>query len=201
MIAAKGGADPESNFKLRVAIDKARADNMPKDNIERAITKATSEGGVLNEAVYEGFGPGGIAVIVEAATDNKNRTAQEIKNLFERGGGSLGGPGSVSYNFESKGFLLVKKSADTDTQMLTIIDMGVEDITDSEDGLEVYVAPERLGEIKKKIEAAGFEVSQVELQMKPKNLVEVDQEESDKTMKFLETLESHDDVQKVYANI
>lgn len=201
MIAAKGGADPESNFKLRVAIDKARADNMPKDNIERAIAKATSEGGVLNEAVYEGFGPGGIAVIVEAATDNKNRTAQEIKNLFEKGGGSLGGPGSVSYNFESKGFLLVKKSTDTDTQMLSIIDMGVEDIMDSEDGLEVYVAPEKLGEIKKKIEAAGFEVSQVELQMKPKNLIEPTHPESDKMVKFLETLESHDDVQKVYANI
>jgi len=145
MIAAKGGGDPESNFKLRVAIDKARAENMPKDNIERAIAKATSEGGVLTEAVYEGFGPSGVAVIVEAATDNKNRTAQEIKNLFERGGGSLAGPGAVSFNFESKGFLLIKKTSDPDSQMLTIIDMGVEDITDSVDGLEVYVAPDKLG--------------------------------------------------------
>ena len=201
MIAAKGGADPESNFKLRVAIDKARADNMPKDNIERAIAKATSEEGVLTEAVYEGFGPSGVAVIVEAATDNKNRTAQEIKNLFERGGGSLVGPGAVSFNFESKGFLLVKKTSDSDSQMLSIIDMGVEDITESEDGLEVYVAPDKLGEVKKKVEEAGFEVKEVELQMKPKNLIEVPQTESDKIVKFLEILESHDDVQKVYANI
>ena len=201
MIAAKGGADPESNFKLRVAIDKARADNMPKDNIERAIAKATSEEGVLTEAVYEGFGPSGVAVIVEAATDNKNRTAQEIKNLFERGGGSLAGPGAVSFNFESKGFLLVKKTSDSDSQMLSIIDMGVEDITESEDGLEVYVAPDKLGEVKKKVEEAGFEVKEVELQMKPKNLIEVPQTESDKIVKFLEILESHDDVQKVYANI
>ena len=201
MIAAKGGADPESNFKLRVAIDKARADNMPKDNIERAIAKATSEEGVLTEAVYEGFGPSGVAVLVEAATDNKNRTAQEIKNLFERGGGSLAGPGAVSFNFESKGFLLVKKTSDSDSQMLSIIDMGVEDITESEDGLEVYVAPDKLGEVKKKVEEAGFEVKEVELQMKPKNLIEVPQTESDKIVKFLEILESHDDVQKVYANI
>src|SRR3990167_4029145 len=201
MIAAKGGGDPESNFKLRVAIDKARADNMPKDNIERAIAKATSEEGVLTEAVYEGFGPSGVAVIVEAATDNKNRTAQEIKNLFERGGGSLAGPGAVSFNFESKGFLLIKKTSDPDSQMLTIIDMGVEDITDSVDGLEVYVAPDKLGEVKNKVEEVGFEVSEVELQMKPKNLIEVSQTESDKIVKFLETLESHDDIQKVYANI
>ena len=201
MIAAKGGSDPESNFKLRVAIDKARAENMPKDNIERAIAKATSEGGVLTEAVYEGFGPSGVAVIVEAATDNKNRTAQEIKNLFERGGGSLAGPGAVSFNFESKGFLLIKKTSDPDSQMLTIIDMGVEDITDSVDGLEVYVAPDKLGEVKNKVEEVGFEVSEVELQMKPKNLIEVSQTESDKIVKFLETLESHDDIQKVYANI
>lgn len=201
MIAAKAGADPESNFRLRVAIDRARADNMPKENIKRAIEKATSEGGVLNEVVYEGYGPFGVSVIVEAATDNKNRTAQEMKNIFERAGGSLAGPGAVSFNFESKGFLLVKKSEDKDTQMLTIIDMGAEDILESEDGLEVYVAPDKLGEIKKKIEAGGYEVSQAEIQMKPKNLIEVSPEESEKIMKFLETLESHDDVQKVYANI
>ena len=125
----------------------------------------------------------------------------EIKNLFERGGGSLAGPGAVSFNFESKGFLLIKKTSDPDSQMLTIIDMGVEDITDSVDGLEVYVAPDKLGEVKNKVEEVGFEVSEVELQMKPKNLIEVSQTESDKIVKFLETLESHDDIQKVYANI
>ncbi len=201
MIAAKSGADPESNFKLRVAIDRARLDNMPKDNIERAIAKATSEGGVMDEVTYEGFGPSGVSVMVEAATDNKNRTAQEVKNLFERGGGNLAGPGAVSYNFESKGFLLVKKGDDSDSQMLSIIDMGVEDITESEDGLEVFVSPDKLGEIKKKLEEAGFEVARAELQMKPKSLIEPSEAESEKVMKFLETLEAHDDVVRVYANI
>jgi YebC/PmpR family DNA-binding regulatory protein len=201
MIAAKAGADPESNFKLRVAMDKARMDNMPKDNIQRAIDKATSEGGVLEEVTYEGFGPSGVSVMVEVATDNKNRTAQEVKNMFERVGGNLAGPGAVSYNFESKGFLLVKKSDDPDTQTLSIIDMGVEDITESEDGLEVYVATEKLGEIKKKLEEAGFEVTQAELQMKPNNLMELDEPAMDKVVKFLQDLEAHDDVQKVYANI
>lgn len=202
LLAAKGGADPDSNFKLRVAIDKARADNMPKDNIERAIAKATSEGGALEEVTYEGFGPMGVYVIVEAATDNKNRTAQEIKSLFERGGGRLGGPGAVAHNFENKGFILVKKMDDVDSQMLSIIDMGVEDITDREDGLEVYVAPDKLSDTRKKIEEKGFEISEVELQMKPRTLLEFSSaEESDKVINFLETLEGHDDVQKVYANI
>src|SRR3989344_6041026 len=115
-VKAGGGPDPSANFKLRVAIEKARAADMPKENIERAIAKA-SEGGALEEVTYEGFGPGGIGVIVEAATDNKNRTAQEIKNAFERGGGNLAGPGSVSFNFEQKGFLLVKKTDKPDEQM------------------------------------------------------------------------------------
>ena len=202
MLAAKGGADPESNFKLRVAIDRARADSMPKDNIERAISKATTEAANIQEIMYEGFGPGGIGVLVEAATDNKNRTAQEMKNIFEKGGGSLGSPGAVSYNFESKGFLLVKKSSDVDSQTLSLIDMGAEDIVESEDGLEVYVAPDKLGEIKKKAEAAGLTISEMELQMKPKNLTSVSNpEEAGKAIKFLETLEEADDVQKVYSNL
>jgi YebC/PmpR family DNA-binding regulatory protein len=202
MIAAKSGGDPDTNFKLRVAIDKARLDNMPKDNIERAIAKATSEGGALEEISYEGFAPGGVAVIVEAATDNKNRTAQEIKNLFERGGGTLAGPGAVSYNFESKGFLLVKKQDDPETQMLSLIDMGVEDVQDSPDGIEVYTSPEGLKEIKKKIEDGGFEVSETEIQLKPKNLQTVTTpDEVTKILKFLDSFEEHDDVQKVYSNI
>lgn len=202
MIAAKGGGDPDSNFKLRVAIDKARLDNMPKDNIERAIAKATSEGGALEEISYEGFAPGGVAVIVEAATDNKNRTAQEIKNLFERGGGTLAGPGAVSYNFESKGFLLVKKNEDPETQMLSLIDMGVEDVQDTSDGIEVYTSPEGLKDIKKKIEDSGFEVAEMEIQLKPKSLQSVNSpEEAAKIIKFLDSFEEHDDVQKVYSNI
>lgn len=202
MIAAKSGADPDSNFKLRVAIDKARLDNMPKDNIERAIAKATSEGGTLEEISYEGFTPGGVAVIIEAATDNKNRTAQEIKNMFERGGGTLAGPGAVSYNFESKGFLLVKKNDDPETQMLSLIDLGVEDVQETDDGIEVYVLPEALREVRKKIEEGGFEITETEIQLKPKTLQTVtNADEAAKIIRFLDTFEEHDDVQKVYSNI
>lgn len=200
LLAAKTGTNPESNFKLRVAIDKARSDNMPKENIDRAIAKAGSAGEALEEVIYEGFGPSGVSVIVEAATDNKNRTAQEIKSLFERGGGNLAGPGAVSYNFEPKGFFLVKKGNDVDSQTLSLIDLGAEDIQDTVDGLEVYVGPEKLSELRKKILDAGFEIIQTELQMKPKNLVEASEAEIGKITKFLDSLSSHDDVQKVYAN-
>ncbi len=202
MIAAKNGADPDMNFKLRFEIDKARAVSMPKENIERAIARATTEAANLEEISYEGFGPGGISVIVEAATDNKNRTAQEMKNTFERAGGNLAGPGAVSFNFEPKGFILIKKTGDPETQMLSLIDAGVEDIQDTDDGLEVYVAPEKLSEMHKKLGEAGFEISETELQMKPKNLMTIEsKEQAEKALKFLETLEDLDDVQKVYSNL
>jgi YebC/PmpR family DNA-binding regulatory protein len=202
MIAAKGGADPDMNFKLRVEIDKARAASMPKENIDRAIAKATTEAANLQEVVYEGFGPGGIGVIVEAATDNKNRSAQEVKNAFDRGGGNMAGPGAVSFNFEQKGFLLIKKNEDSETQMLTLIDLGAEDIQDTEEGFEVYVAPEKLSEAHKKIEEGGFEVLTSELQMRPKNYVELDNpSDASKAMKLLDSLEAIEDVSKVFSNL
>ena len=202
MIAAKNGADPDMNFKLRFEIDKARAVSMPKENIERAIARATTEAANLEEITYEGFGPNGIAVMVEAATDNKNRTAQEMKNVFEKNGGSLGGPGSVAYNFDQKGFLLIKKSDDADAQMLSLIDLGVEDIEDTDDGLEVYVAPDKLGELHKDLLSKGFEVPTIELQMKPKNLQTIsDPAQASKALKFLDSLEEMDDVQKVFSNL
>lgn len=201
-IAARGAPDPNSNFKLRVEVERARAANMPKDNIERAISRAQAAGEQLDEGAYEGFGPGGISVIVETATDNRNRTGQEIKNLFERVGGSLAGPGAVSYNFQSRGFLLVEKNKDSQEQMLSMIDMGVEDVTESEDGIEVYVAPDKLSEIRKKFDDAGFTVSETELSMKPVNLQKLtDSKEIEKAMNFLESLEEHDDVQKVFTNL
>ena len=201
LLAAKGGGDPDLNFKLRVAIDKARADNMPKENIERAIAKATSEGGNLEEIVYEGFGPGGVLVIVATATDNKNRTAQEIKNLFEKSGGRLAGPGAVSYNFDNKGFLLIKKTEDMDAQMLALIDVGADDLMESEDGIEVYTHPELLSEIRTKLLEVGFEIKEVELQMKPKVVMaDVDPSLQEKIIKFLNILVDCDDVQKVYSN-
>ena len=201
MIAAKSGGDPDMNFKLRFEIDKARAVSMPKENIERAIAKATTEAANLEEITYEGFGPGGIGVMIEVASDNKNRTAQEIKNLFDRAGGSMGGPNSVAFNFESKGFMVVKKKEDPDAQMLQLIDAGAEDIEDVGDSFEIYVAPDKLGQIHKALVAAGFEVTETELQMKPKNFVTItDPSTAGKIMKFIDEVESHDDVQNVFIN-
>lgn len=202
MIAAKGGADPDMNYKLRFEIDKAREASMPKENIDRAIAKATTEAANIEEISYEGFGPGGISVIVSVASDNKNRTAQEMKNVFERGGGNLAGPGAVSYNFENKGFLLVKKVADKDAQMLSLIDIGAEDIIESEDGLEVYVAPESLAEVHQKVTELGFEVTGAELIMRPKNMQTVESADTAaKALKFIEEIEDHEDVQKVFTNL
>lgn len=201
MIAAKSGGDPDMNYKLRFEIDKAREAGMPKDNIERAITKATTEAANLEEITYEGFGPGGIGVMIEVASDNKNRAAQEIKNLFDRAGGSMGGPNSVAFNFESKGFMVVKKAEDPDTQMLELIDAGAEDIEDVGEEFEIYVAPDKLGQINKDLTAKGFEIKETELQMKPKNFVNVSEAAvASKIIKFIDEVESHDDVQKVFTN-
>ncbi len=202
MIAAKSGADPDMNFRLRFEIDKARAVSMPKENIERAIAKATTEAANLEEITYEGFGPGGFGVMVEVMSDNKNRTAQEIKNVFERGGGTLAGPNAVAFNFESKGFMLVKKNADPDAQMLTLIDSGAEDIEDSPDGFEVYVAPDKLGQTHKKLVENGFTVAETELQMKPKNFQTIENSaDASKAIKFMDDIESLEDVQKVFSNL
>jgi YebC/PmpR family DNA-binding regulatory protein len=201
MIAAKGGPDPDMNFRLRFEMDKARAVSMPKENIERAIAKATTEAANLSEITYEGFGPGGIGVMIEVLSDNKNRTSQEIKNLFDKCGGSMGGPNSVAFNFESKGFMSIKKTTDPDTQMLQLIDAGAEDIEDIGEGFEVYVAPDKLAQIQKQLIAFGFEVTQMELQMKPKNFVAItDSNVAQKIMKFIDDVESHDDVQNIFTN-
>lgn len=202
MIAAKGGADPDMNYKLRFEMDKAREASMPKENIERAIAKATTEAANISEVTYEGFGPGGVALIVQAATDNKNRTAQEIKNVFERGGGNLAGPGAVSFNFDPKGFMLVKKTGNTEEQILKLIDAGVEDFEETDDGIEVYVAPGELGEKHKALTGAGFEVTNTELQMKPKNLQTIsDAGTARKVIGLIDSLEELEDVEKVYTNL
>lgn len=200
-IAAKEGPDPASNFKLRLIIERARAVNMPKENIERAISKAASAADV-EETVYEGFGPGGVGVVVQAATDNKNRTAQEMKNLFERGGGRLASPGSVSYGFEQVGQILVTKNDNTEEQMLSLIDVGGEDMEETADGIEVYVRPNETAVIRAKIEEAGFNVIRMELALRPKTLVTLtDVETAKRAISFLENIESNEDVQNVFSNI
>jgi YebC/PmpR family DNA-binding regulatory protein len=200
-IKSGGGVNPDMNFKLRIAIDKAKESNMPKENIDRILKSAAEKQENLEEITYEGFGPHGIGVLVEVVTDNKNRSAQEFKNIFEKAGGNIAGPGAVSYNFDHKGYLLLEKSDDVDSQELTLIDLGVDDIQVTEDGLEVFVPFDMLYDFKQKVETAGFKVVTAELRMVPKNYVEVtDPTHIEKITNFIETLEEHDDVQRVFSN-
>jgi len=199
-IKAGGSADPELNSKLRFAIEQAKADNLPKANIER-ILQRSQEMGDLEEVVYEGYGPLGVGVVVDAVTNNRNRTSQEIKNIFERAGGRLAGPGSVSYNFELKGMFTVKKKDDVESQMLSLIDLGVEDVFEAEDGIEIYVAPEQFQETRNKLLEKSFEIMSSELTKRPKSYLIVENEnDAKKIMSFLDALEEHDDVQGVYSN-
>jgi YebC/PmpR family DNA-binding regulatory protein len=199
-----GVADPQLNFKLRLAIEKARGINMPRDNIERAIRRAQGkvEGGQLEEVTYEGYGPVGVAVIVECLTDNRQRTTQEIKNIFEKSGGSLGGPGSVSYQFEKSGFLTVEKPADSEGAILKIMDFpGVMEVEEVSDGIEIYTTAEDLERVKEQLTQAGFVFSAVELVMRPKVLVPVAEERTAaRILEFMEKIEGQAEVQKVYAN-
>lgn len=201
--AGGGVTDPDANFQLRLAIEKARSYNMPKANIERAIQRGTGkgEGSELVEMTYEGYGPEGIAVLVEVATDNKQRTGQEIRNLFERGGGSLAGPGAVSFQFQSRGCLVIEKPKPAEEALLKLIDLGAEDVEEEDEEIEIYVKPEQLEEMKQKLQEAGYQLKSWELMMKPKNLVAItDKLKATKALSFMEKLQEHDDVQKVFAN-
>lgn len=197
-----GGEDPVRNSKLRVAIDSAKSDNMPKLNIERAIKAASKIAGNLEEISYEGFLGGGVNVIVEAATDNRNRSAQEIKGILEKDGGTLSGPGTVSYNYDTLGLLLIQKKGDFEEMSLAMIDLGAIDIEESDDGVEVYFDASGLSAVRKKVEGEGYKVIKMELVKRPKNLVKVTEESRAKRyLKILTELEGHDDVQKVFANL
>lgn len=200
-IKSGGSTNPDMNFKLRIAIDKAKEFNMPKENIDRILKNAESKMDSIEEMRYEGFGPHGVGVIVDVATDNKNRSAQEFKSLFEKSGGNIAGPGAVSYNFTNKGYLLVKKAEDVEMQTLSLIDLGVDDVVETDEGLEVYVQPEELKNEKNKIELAGYTILRAELTMVPKSYVDIENPDHiEKVTRFLEALEDHDDVQKVYSN-
>ncbi len=203
-VRAGGGiTDPEKNFKLRLVIDKARALNVPKENISRAIARGGggSQAADWAEVNYEGYGPEGIALIVEAATDNKNRTTAEIKNLFERGGGSLSSPGAVAFQFKKLGLITLEKKEDLDEQILKLMDLGVDDVQEASDVVEVYLKPESLKETRENIEKMGFKVLSEEMTMEPLNIIEIKEpQKAERVLKFTESLEEHDDVQKVYAN-
>ena len=200
-IKTGGGVDPDTNYKLRIAIDVAKASNMPKANIERILAKKGEEG-QLEEISYEGFGPEGIVVIALAATDNRNRTSQEIKGIFDRAGGHLAGPGAVSYNFSPRALILVKRENDIEGQMLRLIDLQVEEIEEAEDGIEVYVSPAQLRRTREKIENMGFSVISTELTQEPKSYQTIEDEaKATRVLKFLDSLSEHDDIQKVFANV
>jgi YebC/PmpR family DNA-binding regulatory protein len=203
-IAARlGGGDPEANYRLRLAVEKARSVNMPADNIKRAIEKATGgdKGADYEEIVYEGYGPGGVAVLVEAATDNRNRTAADVRAIFTKAGGSLAGSGAVAWQFEPLGLISVpREGADPDEIALLAIDAGATDVDTDADPMEISTEPGALEAVRRAIEAAGVKVESAELTMHPRTTAEVDTNDVRKNLRMIETLEDHDDVQRVTAN-
>ncbi len=204
IVAAKlGGGDPDANFRLRAAIDDAKAASMPKDTITRAIKRGTGEldGGNLEETVYEGYGPGGVAVLCEVLTDNLNRTSAEIRKRFENADGKLGKSGCVAWMFEKKGlFLVPADKTDEETLMDVTLDAGVEDIQEAGDSFELTCDPTAYREVAKVLEAAGIEPNASQITLIPKDTVDLDAPTARKVLKLMESLDDHDDVQNVSSN-
>jgi YebC/PmpR family DNA-binding regulatory protein len=205
IIAARnGGGDPNMNLKLRYAIDKAREVSMPKDNIERAIKRGTGdvEGLVFEEITYEGFGPGGVAVLVDVLTDNRNRTNGEVRKIFERCGGNMGSAGCVGYLFERKGvFSVDAKGVDEDTLMGVALDAGADDMSRSGSTFDITCDPTQFAKVQEALQKAGVATTHAEISQIGKVPVDVDVEAARKVMRLMETLDDHDDVQYVYSNV
>ncbi len=205
-VAARlGGGDPDGNPRLRTAIEKAKEVNMPSENIKRAIMKGTGElpGVTYEELMYEGYGPGGVAILIEVMTDNKNRTLPEIRHILSKNGGSLGETGCVAWNFEKKGYILVeKKKTDEDTLMSIVLDAGAEDMKNDpqEEQFEVITAPEVMGNVKEAIEKVSIPISMAEVTMLPKTYVKLEGPQGEQMLRLIDALEDHDDVQNVYSN-
>jgi YebC/PmpR family DNA-binding regulatory protein len=203
-VAARvGGGDPDGNPRLRTVLAAAKAANMPKDNIEKAIKKGTGElpGVSYEEVAYEGYGPGGVALIVQALTDNRNRTLPEIRHLFAKHGGNLGETNCVSWMFEKKGYIVVPKAgASEDALMEIVIDAGGDDVRDDGSNWEVLTPPERLESVRGAIAGKGVTVATAEISMVPKNTVKVEGKKAQQVLAMMEGLEEHDDVQNVWAN-
>ncbi len=204
IVAAKaGGGDPAANLTLRYAIDEAKAANMPKDTIENAIRKGTGTGDDANyeEAVYEGYGPHGVAILIDILTDNRNRTAGEIRKVFERGGGSLGSSGCVAYLFTGKGQILISKSAVSEDQLMTVaLEAGAEDIVDDGEAWEVLCDPSDFMSLREALEKAGIKADSAGVTKLPSTYVNLTGDAAQKLLNLVDNLEDHDDVQKVYAN-
>ncbi len=202
----EGGPDPNNNSRLRDVIAKAKSNNMPNDTIERGIKKAAGDANSVNYefASYEGYGPNGTAIIVDALTDNKNRTASNVRNAFTKGNGNVGTPGCVSYMFDKKGQIVIAKEEcemDADDLMMMALDAGAEDFSEEEDSYEVLTDPEGFSEVRQKLEEAGIAMASAEVTMIPQTWVQVSEEEAVKNIqKILDLLEDDDDVQAVYHN-
>ena len=203
-VAARKGGDPDMNPKLQLALDKARAVNMPKDNVERAIQKGTGDSSgetELFECLYEGYGPHGVALMIEILTDNKNRTAPEIRKIFERFGGNMGEAGCVSWMFEKKGLIIVNNSnLNEDDLMMLVLDAGAEDLQKVGDVFQVICSQADLGKVKKAIEGKNIKVETAEVSWIPKNNIDLEEAAGRKVLRLMEALEDHDDVQNVYSN-
>jgi len=203
-IAARiGGGDPEGNPRLRTAVAAAKAENMPKDNIDRAIKKGTGEleGVSYDEFLYEGYGPGGAAVLIEVMTDNKNRTTAEIRHIFAKSSGNLGEAGCVAWMFEKKGYIVVEKSAvDEERLMEVALDAGADDIQEDEKEFEVVTDPGAFDAVKAALDKSGIKYVLAEVTMHPQSVVQLEGKNAEQMLRLMEQLEDHDDIQKVYAN-
>lgn len=200
----EGGPDPENNFRLNDIIEKAKAANMPNDNIERAIKRGSGElsGGNIEEIVYEGYGPGGVAIMLDVTTDNRNRIAGELRHIFDKHGGNLGESGCVAWMFDKKGLIIIERQDDMDIEevIMVAIDAGAEDIEEYEDSIEIETDVSKFKEVKSALKDNGIEITSAEITYIPKSTVKVSKDESEKIEELIETLENHDDVQNVYTN-
>lgn len=202
-VAAKlGGGDPGGNPRLRTAVDKAKAENMPKDNIDRAIKKGTGEmeGVTYEEIVYEGYGPNGVAVLVEVMTDNRNRTVSEVRSIFTKCNGNMGEAGCVAWMFDKKGLLVFPKPVDFDKLFEAAIEAGADDVTDEDEQFEVTTDPSSFIEVRETLEKAGFKPESAEVTMIPQTQIKLEGKAAESMLKMMDRLEDNDDVQNVYAN-
>ena len=201
--AREGGSDPDSNPRLRAAIDKALSNNMTRDTVDRAVKRGAGEldGQALETVVYEGYGPGGTAVMVECMTDNRNRTVTGVRNAFNKSGGNLGTDGSVAYLFTKQGVISYEEGVDEDAIMEAALEAGAEDVVSNDDGsVDVYTAPADFGAVKDALDAIGVEAVNAEVTMLPSTKADLDEDTAAKFLRLIDTLEDHDDVQEVYHN-
>ena len=201
--ARTGGGDPDANARLRKAILDAKAGNMPNETIDRAIRRGTGEEEGVNyeEITYEGYGPGGVALLIQSMTDNRNRTVAEIRHLFSKNGGNLGESGSVGWMFEKKGYIVVSKSAKSEEELFDlVIEAGADDLRDDEDNFEIITSPEAFESVQTAVKGAGIEPQVAEVEFMPQNYIKLEGSDARQMLKLMEALEDHDDVQKVSAN-